>query len=56
MANLFGRLFLPEMRLRLEEAVRSKFLNVEAVRIYLPEIETEINQTTERGARAFCHV
>lgn len=48
-ALLLNRLFGLDAWLKIEKPLKKIVLNIEAVRVYLPELETEVNQTTERG-------
>ena len=49
LAKLFNIPVLPLVFLKLEKAQKRDFAKVEAIRVYLPELMKEINQTIESG-------
>ncbi|KPV64470.1 MAG: hypothetical protein AOA66_0161 [Candidatus Bathyarchaeota archaeon BA2] len=49
LAKIFGISMFPDAYLRVERASKKEFANVEAIRVYLPELMKEVNQTIESG-------
>jgi len=45
------RRFLREKGIKVEKPIQRDFVEVEALRVYLPELKKEIDQTVERGER-----
>jgi len=43
--------FFENSGIKVEKAIRRELVNVQAIRVYLPELGKEINQTVERGER-----
>ena len=55
-ALLLNRLFGLDAWLKIEKPLKKIVLNIEAVRIYLPELKKEVNQTTEHGERPTLYI
>lgn len=49
LAKLFDLPVLYDVWLRVEKALKRDFVKVEAIRVYLPELRKEIDQTVESG-------
>jgi len=43
--------FLREREIKVEKAVKEDFVDVQALRVYLPELKKEVDQTIERGEK-----
>jgi len=45
------RRFLKEKQIKVEKSIERDFVDVQALRVYLPELKKEIDQTIERGEK-----
>lgn len=49
LARLFNLSIPQDAYLRVERAIKKRYANVEAIRVYLPELKKNVNQTVESG-------